>query len=105
MSALQKQLEKELLKIDDVEIRLYKKDSKLLCVYYKGKEFAHFHDDNELDIRLTHKIIKDYSLVHPTRSKSHPNRSKKTKTMLLPFKDSKQLSELIHIVKLVVQEL
>ena len=42
----------------------------------EGKEFAHFHNDNEIDIRLIKNIISEQNLSHPVNSKNHPNRSK-----------------------------
>ena len=34
------------------------------ALFYFGKEFAHFHSDNELDLRLTKKIIQAQRLEH-----------------------------------------
>jgi len=27
------------------------------AIFFRGREFAHFHNDNELDLRLTKKVI------------------------------------------------
>jgi hypothetical protein len=47
-----------------------------LC--YGGEAFAHFHNDNELDIRLTRSIIDRKGLAHPRNSVAHPNRTNKS---------------------------
>lgn len=45
------------------------------ALLYQGREFAHFHHDNELDLRLTMKLIQAEGLDHPTGSVHHPTRS------------------------------
>ena len=45
------------------------------ALFYMGKEFAHFHHDEEIDLRLTRKVIKSMKLEHPPRSNHHPTRS------------------------------
>jgi len=42
---------------------------------YRGKSFAHFHSDHELDLRLTRKLIYQQGLSHPPGSVHHPKRS------------------------------
>jgi hypothetical protein len=43
-----------------------RRDDGFSSLHFEGKEFAHFHGDNELDIRLGRDIIKREGLVHPT---------------------------------------
>jgi hypothetical protein len=45
------------------------------ALFFKGKEFAHFHNDNEIDLRLTKQLIKSLGLRHPPRSSVHPTRA------------------------------
>ena len=45
-----------------------------LC--YWGKAFAHFHNDNELGVRLTKDVIARERLTHPPDSTVHPKSSK-----------------------------
>ena len=45
------------------------------ALFYKGESIAHFHGDNELDIRLTKTNIRMLRLSHPKGSAHHPNRS------------------------------
>ncbi len=58
MSVLRKKLIEKLEKISDVEIRLWNPDSDFTVINYKGKEVAHFHGNNELDIRLSKEVAK-----------------------------------------------
>lgn len=44
------------------------------ALFYRDKEFAHFHHDQELDLRLTRQGIKSLGLVHPPHSAQHPTR-------------------------------
>ena len=90
---------KKLEQLPDVTLDFWK-DTELLCVNYKGKEVAHFQTkpQNEIDIRLTPKIIKEEKLVVPENAVSHPSRSKNSR-WLIQFIDSKEDVE--HIVRLV----
>ena len=77
MSNIRTQLVQELLKIEGVTEKAWPDRSDgFSSLQFGGTEFAHFHSDNELDIRLTKRIISSEMLVHPSTSKNHPNRSK-----------------------------
>ncbi len=103
MPALRNRLENELRKLEGVDVALYK-DTNLMCVYYGGKEFAHFQDDNDLDIRLSQKFIKRESLTPIHDSKYHPNRSRKSRWMEIRFKNAKQVDDLIRLIKRLIKE-
>ena len=45
-------------------------------LHFNGKEIAHFHHFNELDLRLGKALIQREGLIHPTDSQKHPKRSK-----------------------------
>ena len=72
---------------------------------YLGKEFAHFHDFNELDLRLTQKIIKAEGVSRPTHSRVHPDRSPNSQWIELPFRRASQLDEIVRLVKLAMEQL
>ena len=76
MSVLRKKLIQKLEKISDLEVRLWKPDSDFMVIDFKGKEVAHFHGDNELDIRLSKLVIKREGLVARPDCTGHPSRSK-----------------------------
>ena len=44
------------------------RDDGFSALWYGGKAFAHFHNDNELDIRLTKHTIDREGLKHPADS-------------------------------------
>jgi Family of unknown function (DUF5519) len=71
--------------------------------WYCGKAFAHFHNDNELDLRLTKAIIDREGLVHPPNSTVHPNRNEKSQWIELQFKTSEDLEGVMRLVKLAIE--
>lgn len=105
MANLKNQLVKKIeSNIDEIKVQ---KDegSSLLCVFFKGKEFAHFHKDNELDVRLTRSVIKQEGLAHPSNSKQHPNRSPNSQWIELPFKSEADFKEVVRLIQLGVDQL
>ena len=90
MTKFKDSLIKQLEQLPDVTLDFWK-DTELLGVNYKGKEVAHFQTDpkNEIDIRLTPKIIKEEKLVVPENAVSHPDRSKNSR-WIIQFIDSKE---------------
>jgi len=74
MAKLRKELIQRLQRIPGLEDR----PSKVAggsAIFYKDKEIAHFYDDNEIDVRLTKKVIRKEGLNHPDDSKIHKHRS------------------------------
>ncbi len=101
MAALRKKLVHELEKISGVEEKPWpERDDGFSTLHYKGKEFAHFHNNNELDVRLTRGIIRQEGLVHPDNSYVHPNRSKNSQWIELRFTRSSHVDEIVRLVKL-----
>ena len=74
MDTLKKQLLSVFSKIEGVEDRPSPVAGGT-ALFYFGKEFAHFHSDDELDLRLTKEIIQAQGLVHPSGLIQHPPRS------------------------------
>ncbi len=86
MSKLREQLVQALLTITGVSEKKWPgRDDGFTSLSFEGKEFAHFHDDNEIDIRLTKAIISEHSLPHPVGSKVHPERSEKSPWIEMRF--------------------
>lgn len=104
MSNLQSLLLKELRKIDGLEDRP-SPVSGGVALFYQGKEFAHFHNENELDIRLTAKVIKAQGLSHPIDSTYHAKRSPKSPWIEIRFNSSSDFANLRKLVTLAVAEL
>jgi hypothetical protein len=69
------------------------------ALFFKGKEFAHFHHDNEIDLRLTKTVIRQLGLVHPTRSAFHPARSPSSQWIEVRFHTSEEVQHVAALVK------
>jgi hypothetical protein len=74
-----------------------------LC--YGGKDFAHFHDDGELDIRLTRVVIKREGLIHPRDSRVHPDRTVNSPWIEVRFTTRADLGRVVRLVKLAIEQL
>jgi hypothetical protein len=74
------------------------------ALFYRGKEFAHFHNDNELDLRLTAKVIRSLGLVHPPGSVHHRTRSPSSPWIELRFHDAADVAEVARLVRLAVAQ-
>lgn len=69
--------------LPDVTVAKWK-DTELLCIFYKDKDFAHFHGQTILDIRLTPKIIKEEGLSRAISAQIHPKRSANSRWIGIP---------------------
>lgn len=104
MENLKARLVAEVQKIDGVEDR----PSPVAggsALFYRGKEFAHFHNDTELDLRLTKKLIKAEALQHPKDSVQHANRAAGSPWIELRFNSVKDVDEVARLVRLATSEL
>jgi hypothetical protein len=81
------------------------RDDGFSALYYQGKSFAHFHDDHELDIRLTQSLIRRERLVRATNSRVHPDRSQNSQWIEIPFASEADISRIVLLVKLAIAEL
>jgi len=70
------------------------------CVVYKGKEFGHFHNAQEIDLRLTKKLILENGLEHPNDSLFHPSRSKNSPWIELRYTNTQEVKRVAKYVKL-----
>ena len=104
MRSLKAELVTELRKIAGVEDRP-SPVSGGSALFYNGEAFAHFHHDNELDLRLTKKVIKTLGLSHPTGSTHHPSRSQNSAWIEVRFNKSADIEKVSKLVKLAVAEL
>jgi hypothetical protein len=104
MSQLKEKLLVELRKTNGVQDRP-SSVSGSTALFYLGKEFARFHDGNELDLRLTKKRIQALGLSHPSGSIHHPTRSPNSPWIEVHFKDLADVENLEKLVKIAVSEL
>jgi hypothetical protein len=70
------------------------------AIFYRNKEIAHFHHDNEIDIRLTKKVIRQEGLNHPTDSDFHHHRSPQSEWIEVRFRKTADIDEVIRLFKL-----
>lgn len=104
MDQLRTKLLMELRKIDGLEARL-SSVSGGTALFFRGKPFAHFHNGNELDLRLTKKRIKELGLSHPRDSIDHPNRSPNSAWIELRFVSADDIARLTGLVEMAICEL
>jgi hypothetical protein len=104
MDNLKTQLLDELRKVDGVEDRP-SPVSGGSALFFNGKPFAHFHNEHELDLRLTKKVIKALGMSHPADSLHHPKRSPNSAWIEVRFNNSSDIGNLSKLVRLAVAEL
>jgi len=105
MATLRNQLVRRLEKLGVEDRALPGRDDGFSSLYYEGKEFAHFHDDNELDIRLTRGIISSEGLAHPMDSRVHPNRSGNSHWIEVRLSKAADIEKLVHLVRLAIEQI
>ena len=105
MATLRNQLVRRLEKVGVEDRALPGRDGGFSSLYYGGKEFAHFHDDNEVDIRLTREIISSEGLVHPLDSRIHPSRSRNSHWIEVRLSKAADIEKLVHLVRLAIEQI
>ena len=71
-------------------------------ILIEGKEIAHFHNFNELDLKLGRNLIAEEGLQHNSNSVTHPNRVEGSNYIELRFNRTNNLAEVVRLVKLAV---
>lgn len=74
------------------------------AIFFNGKEIAHFHDDHEIDVRLTRKVIRQEGLHHPSDSKIHRHRSPSSEWIEVRFRTAKDVAEVVRLFKLALEQ-
>ena len=75
------------------------------ALFYRGKEFAHFHGDQEIDLRLTKKVIRSLGLSHPPQSEHHPTRAAGSPWIEIRFQTADEVARVAGLVKLAIAQL
>lgn len=96
MNTARLQLETSLKTLADVTIDTYR-DTDLVCVYYKGRKIAHFHDAQEIDVRVPRKFARAHGLGEPLTSARHPNRSKNSIWRIFRFFNEDEVAQLVAL--------
>ncbi|MEO0474637.1 MAG: luciferase family protein [Planctomycetota bacterium] len=86
-----------------VKVDLWK-DSDLLCVFYRGKEFAHFHAFVEIDVRLSRAFIKAEGITPLENSPFHTDRSPSSRWVQFEFRSKKQVDGLVEMIKKLIKQ-
>ncbi|MCB0393491.1 MAG: DUF5519 family protein [Bdellovibrionales bacterium] len=73
------------------------------AIFFRNKEIAHFHHDNEIDLRLSKKLIKSEKLIHPKDSKVHSGRSPTSNWIELRFKTKKDIDNIVRLFRLAIE--
>ena len=105
MAKLQDRLIESFRELGAEHVPYPSRDDGFCGIRYRGKEFAHFHDFNELDLRLTKAAIRSEGLCHPPDSRVHPKRGPSSHWIELRFKRASELDEIIRLVKLAMKQL
>ena len=103
MITLRRQLVGKLEKIPDIE-QLPSKIAGGSAIFFKGKEVAHFHSNNKIDIRLTKSVIKAEGLEHPADSIFHTGRKPGSHWIELSFRTTSQMIEIVRLFKLALEQ-
>jgi hypothetical protein len=102
MSVLRKQLSQRLRRLGIEERAWPGRDDGFASLLFRGKEFAHFHSHDELDIRLGRDVIKREKLVHLLDSTVHPDRSVQSAWYEMRFRSAADVDEALRLVRLAV---
>ena len=105
MTSLRKQLISRVAEFGVEDLPLPGRDDGFSSLGYRGKAFAHFHHDNELDIRLTKAVIRREGLTHPPGSTRHPKRGKTSHWIELRFHTPADLDQVVKLVKMAVDDM
>lgn len=77
-------------------MRLWKPERDFTVIEYHGKEIAHFHGNNELDIRLSPEVVKRDGLTHHPDHVGHPNRKNGGRWLMARFTRESHLDEIMR---------
>ena len=98
MHALRQSLEDKLQEIQGLTIGRWK-DTDLVCLFYHGKEVAHFHGDTILDLRLSSKIIREEQLSRAVSAQIHPKRSQNSRWIGVAVTTEDDVPTVVHLVR------
>ena len=103
MAELRKKLIAKLDRIPGIDIHLWKPDRDFLVIDYNGKEIAHFHGNNELDVRLSPEVVKRDGLKHDPNRVGHLNRKDGGTWLVVRFTRETHLIEMERLVKMAIK--
>lgn len=104
MATLQQQLLADLAAIEGFEARPSQVAGGI-ALFFRGKEFAHFHHAHEIDLRLTRAVIRAQGLVQPERWPPHPTRAATSHWIALRFHTPAEARRVCELVRLAIAQL
>ncbi|MFT5441320.1 MAG: hypothetical protein ACI8W3_000361 [Myxococcota bacterium] len=104
MVKLRKQLVTRLEKLGVEGRALPDRADPFSSLLYEGKGFAHFHNDTELDVRLTEAVVNREGLVCITDSDVHPTRAAGSRWFEVRLTKAVELPEAVGLVKLAIAQ-
>ncbi|KAF1711134.1 hypothetical protein CSC70_04200 [Pseudoxanthomonas kalamensis DSM 18571] len=105
MHALRKRLSRKLREIGVEEQAWPGRDDGFASLMYGGKEFAHFHSECELDIRLGKDVIKRERLSRLPDSTVHPDRSASSPWHEMRILADADVDEAVRLVRMAVERI
>jgi hypothetical protein len=103
MNSLRNTLSKRLRELGVEEHAEPGRDDGFASLSFRGKEFAHFHTDSEIDIRLGKDVIRRERLVHPSDSTVHPDRSKNSPWYEMKLSTASDVEAVVRLVTIAIQ--
>jgi hypothetical protein len=100
VARLQGELIDRLVKLGVEHVPYPDRDDGFCGLRFGGRELAHFHGFNELDLKLSRAVIRAEGLSDPDDSIVHPNRSANSPWIELRFKRMSDLDAIVRLVKL-----
>ena len=105
MTKLKLELISRLEQIDGVSHQAWPdRDDSFSSINFEGKEIAHFHNFNEIDLRLGKALIASEGLSHYPDSIKHPKRSANSQFIELRFRKRADLDKIVRLFKLLLGE-
>ena len=99
MSKLRKNLVGQLTAMPDVsEVTWPGRTDGFTSLEHNGREFAHFHHDHEIDVRLTRSLVRKHGLSHPPDSRHHPKRSVNSPWIEMRFSSKAEVEQIVDLV-------
>ncbi len=103
MAKLRKTLIAQLEDIPGIDVHLWTPERDFMVIDYKGKPIAHFHGNNELDIRLSPVFVKREGLTHAPNRVGHVNRKNGGTWLIVRFTRESHLAEMMRLIKVAIK--
>ena len=106
MSKFKESLTKKILSVSGVSEKFWPNENGGFTSFiFKDVDFAHYHPTDEIDLRLTKKVIASEGLSHPQDSTVHPKRAKGSPWIELRFSSAKEVNEVFRMVKIAIGQI